>query len=434
MRSPIVALLIALSCLPRAQAEEPPDAGASTPPPRSVDRRTLVQLAIAASPSMAVSEAEARGAEHRRRAARSLEAPTLDLQMWNAPLARPWALGQSEMLMAAIREDLPAPGARGARASAAAHEVRAARAERSERERDVAMRASVLHAAWVATYEEAEVLDTTLALVERIRATALARYGARAASAVDVVRLDAEVEAVRRRRRLVDEERAVIESAIGALLGLPEGTPLGVPAREDATTARLEGLVVDTAVENRGELASRRERVAAAEDRARALDYEARRPRFGMALSYMQVPSMRPGYGAVVMMSMPWLSGRNRAMADEAREERAMLEADLRMLERDTTVEAVEAERRVRASAAALETLLDDELPALERAVRMAETGYATGGVDLPSWLEIHRTTLEARAEAVALRRELDTAIAQLERVLGAELPRDALTTTEVRP
>ncbi len=50
---------------------------------------------------------------------------------------------------------------------------------------------------------------------------------------------------------------------------------------------------------------------------------------------------------------------------------------------------------------------------------------------DLPGWLEIHRSTLEARAEAVALRRELETAIAALERVLGTELPRVALAAEE---
>ncbi|MFO0692404.1 MAG: TolC family protein [Polyangiales bacterium] len=431
MRSPLVLLLLALAPLApaRAQPPEDPAANASIPPP--IDRRTLVARAIAASPASAVSEAEVRRARQRERLERSFEAPSLEVQMWNAPLTRPWALGQAEMYMVEVREDLPAPGVRGARASAAAHEGRAARAERSEGEREAAARASVLHAAWVATLEEAALIARTESLVARLREVALARYGTRAASMVDVARLDAELEAIRRRARLVREERSVVEAAIAALLGLPGGTPIGEPTLEAPSTVRVDVGATAEPLASRGELASRREQIAAADDRARALGYEARRPRFGVSLSYWQEPTMRPGYGAAVMMSLPWLSARNRAMADEAREERAVLEAELRALEREATLEASEAERRVRALTVALATLEESELPALERAAEAATTGYATGGLDLPGWLEIHRSTLEARAEAVALRRELETAIAALERVLGTELPRVALAAEE---
>ena len=425
-------------------AAGPSRAGEATDPPTypaldpatypALDRDALIALAVARSPALAAMAHRARALIHAGRAERALPSPEVGVQLTNLPLTRPYALGEASMYMVELQQRFPVAAALDARARAMSEEARAALAELTTEERMTAQRAADAFASYVQGEQERAVEAQQLVLLERMAAAIRARYSTGGAALADAPRLELELAKTRRAIARSEGDVAQARAALNALLRRASTAPLAVPPESPPETVRLsEDELLRRADANRGTTLAADARLRGARARQAAADAEARVPEFMVGLGYYQDPQMRPGFGATFSMSLPWLWGAQVERSAQAREEIAAELSTRDAADVDAHSEISAARARLASSENQLAVVNTQALPAARRAIDALSAGYVTGGVTLLEWVDAAREVLEFELERVALSAELAHSLAELERAVGAPLPR-VLLTDEERP
>jgi outer membrane protein TolC len=400
---------------------------------RAEDERALATqptaellLRLARSRSPALLEARQRAAARARRAdaESALPAPRLTYEQWHIPLARPWALDEAMMIMVGLEQEIPAPGSRGARAEAVRAEAGALAAEAAAHELELARRLKRAFVDYqhvrreIALHEEHRVLAG--GLVDATRSL----YAAGRGSQQDVLR--AELQATRLHAELLalrQHERS-LRALLNSLVSRPSEAPLGeppplVPVDGAVDRAKLEGRI-----ERRPELAAAGRRVERARAERRAAERESLWPSFEAGAEWMFAPEPQPGghrhgYGVMVSMSLPWLSGRGRAEARAAAEEVRAEEQAVAAARTSARYELAEAAAHVEAARETLATLEREILPRAERAWESARSAFAAGRGGAIDVLGALDAWLEARLEHLRAQAELAGGLVDLERATG---------------
>lgn len=390
-----------------------------------VTRERVLALVVARDPGLTARARRARAMLHAARAEGSLPPPELDTQVWNLPLARPYALGEASMYMVQVRQMFPAPGSLDARSRAMVEEARAMAAELAAREQEVAWRAAQAYADYAHGALDHRVHTEHLALLAEMLDATRRRLAAGGAALRDVARVETEQAQTRRRIARIDGEIARARAALNALLLRPHRAPIGPPTDLDPYTVDLpEQELLARSMRANGMLARARARVGAAQARSEAARAESRWPQFSTALGYWQDPQMRPGLGASVAMTIPWLWSGPGERAGEARENEAAEAASAREAAVDVRSEVGIALERLRALEREHVVLRAQSRPAAERSLDAIRSAYVTGGATLLDWLDASRTLLDVAMEEAEVTSNLAHAAADLERAVGERLPR----------
>jgi cobalt-zinc-cadmium efflux system outer membrane protein len=394
-----------------------------------LERDVVLAHAVARSPALTVMAHRARALVHAGRAEGSLPQSELSFEVWNLPLARPYALGEADMYMVELRQRFPAAGSLDARARAMAEEAQAMLAEISSEERLVAERAANAFADYAQAFAEKRVQERQLALLSRMGQSVRARYTTGGAGLVDAVRIDVEVAKVERALARVAGDIARSRATLNAVLRRPPGSKLGESREIPAETVRLSLEELITRAEtNRGATLSADARVRAAGARREAAEAEARVPEFMVGLGYWQDPAMRPGMGVTASMTLPWLWGPNRDRVRQAEEEEEAERAELDNASLDTQSEVSEAHATLLALEAQLHVIRGQGLPATTRSMEAVTAAFSTGNVSLLEWVDVARSLLDLEMEVLVLHGALARSVASLERAVGTGLPRTPLT------
>ncbi len=394
---------------------------------RAITRADVRRLAVARDPGLSERAHRVRALLHAARAEGALPAPEADVQVWNLPLARPYALGEAGMYMAEYRQMFPAPGSLDARSRAAAEEARGALAELSTREQEVLHRVDLAYADYVGATLHHAVHTQHLGVLAEMLDVARGRYASGGASMADIARIEGELASTRRTLNRYTTDRDRSRAALDALLQRPtdDSSPLGPPRDLDPETVRLSlDELLARAGRTRGDLSMARARARAAHARAEAADAEATWPAFSVSLSYFQDPMQRPGVGGMASMTLPWVWAGARERLGAARETESA--------ERDAVESASVDVRRtlgpLRAALAGIERdlviLRTETRPATERAADANRAAYIAGQSDLVAWLDATRLALDTAMEEADARAELGRTLADLEWAVGQDLPR----------
>lgn len=395
----------------------------------AIDRATL--LAAVAHDHPAARSAEHRAAANIRAgdAEGSLPPPEAMVQVWQVPLAKPYAVGDAQMIMFGVGQAFPAPGARGARQRAAEHEALAERAMGTDRARQLRREVDHAYADYVeATARHRVHLEHRTSLVRTVD-VARARY-AGAGSLGDVAQ--AEVELARMEADVITDGTRVeaARARINALLGQVPLRRLGPPVIGEPETISWDlPTALEKAREHRPELRAYAAQREARREEARAAEKEAVIPSFNVAALYFVPTSPMPhhGYGMNASVSLPWLWGEAAARRGARRELAEAAQSDVLAARRAIEAEVATQEASVRASALRLQALRDRALPASRRAFEVAWAGYESSRVDVLRLLAAHRAIIDVESEVVASRATLDHALADFEAAVGTEAPRRPL-------
>lgn len=393
-----------------------------------LERDEVVSQAVARSPALAVMAHRARALVHAGRAEGSLPNAEVGVEVWNLPLARPYALGEADMYMVELRQRFPAAGSLDARARAMAEEAQAMLAELSSEERLVAERAANAFADYAQAFAEKRLLERQLALLSRMGQAVRARYTTGGSGLAEAARIDVEVTKAQRALARVDGDIARSRATLIAVLRQPPGASLGEPREVPPETVRLSvEELIGRAEANRGATLSADARLRAAAARREAAEAEARIPEFMVGLGYWQDPTMRPGMGVTASMSLPWLWGPNRDRVRQAEEEEAAERAARDSAGLDTQAEVSEAHARLLALEAQLLVIRGQALPATSRSMEALTAAFSTGNASLLEWVDVVRSLLDLEMEMIVLHGDLQRGVASLERAVGTALPRTPL-------
>jgi outer membrane protein, heavy metal efflux system len=394
-----------------------------------LDRAAAVRTAIAAHPGIAAAEKRAHATALMAEAEGSLPPPEVMLQVWQVPLARPYAVGDAGMAMVGLGQTFPAPGSRGARERAGMHVASAERAMVADRTRSIRRDAEHAFADYVEATARHRIHVEHRAVAERTLALARARH-AGGASLTDV--MQAEVELARVEVDVVGD-RSRIDGArarMNALMARSSSAPLGPPMSGEPEVASWDlATELVKAREVRPELRAASEQRQARTEEAKAAEKEAKLPSFSVAALYFAPVGPMPthGYGANASLSLPWLWGEASSRREAGREAAQAAGDDARAAAIPVDAEVAMADTNMRAAALRLSALRDRALPASRRSFDAAWAGYEAARTDVLTLLASRRAVVDVESEIVAARAALDHALAELDAAVGTEVPRRAL-------
>lgn len=398
---------------------------------RPVDRASLLAAAVRSHPAIRASEERASARARVAESEGSLPPPEAMMQIWQVPIARPYAVGDAQMIMFGIGQSFPAIGARGARQRAGELDAEAERAMGADRARQI--RRDVDHA--FADYVEAtarhrihlehRLVATRTVELARARHAGGGSLGDLAQAEVELARVEADV--------VTDATR--IEAArgrINALVGRDALAPLGPPVIGDAETSAWDvSTALAKARENRPELRAANAQRDARGEEARAATKEALIPSFSVAALYFAptTPMPQHGYGVNASVTLPWLWGEAASKRDATRQAANAAASEAIAARRPIEGDVAMQEANVRAAGMRLLALRERALPASRRSFDTAWAGYEAGRTDVLTLLSTRRAVVDVESDIVAARASLDHALADLEAAVGTEVPRRKLLT-----
>lgn len=396
---------------------------------RPVDRASLLAMVVRSHPAVRASQERASARAKEAESEGSLPPPEAMMQIWQVPIAKPYAVGDAQMIMFGIGQTFPALGARGARQRAGELDAAAERAMGADRVRQI--RRDIDHA--FADYVEAtarhrihlehRLVATRTAELARARHAGGGSLGDVAQAEVELARVEADV--------ITDATR--IEAARGrtnALLGRDALAPLGPPVIGDAETSGWDAkTALAKARENRPELRAADAQRDARGEEARAAAKEALIPSFSVAALYFapSTPMPQHGYGVNASVSLPWLWGEAAGKRDARRQAANAAASEAIAARRPIEADVAVQEANVRAAGLRLLALRERALPASRRSFDTAWAGYEAGRTDVLTLLSTRRAVVDVESDIVAARASLDHALADLEAAVGTEVPRRKL-------
>jgi outer membrane protein, heavy metal efflux system len=391
----------------------------------ALDRETVVALAVSRNPELESMVHRARALVHAGRAEGALPAAEVEVAVWNAPLARPYAVGEADMIMVNLQQRFPPAGSLDGEAHAMAAEAQAMLAELSSAERATARQATVAFVNYVQSFSELRLLSEQRAVLERLQQALQARYATGGSGLLDLARLDVEMAQLERAAIRAEGETQIARATLNALLRRAPEAELAEPREVRAETVALDlEELLARAQSQRGNAVAGEARVRAASARLDAAEAEARVPEFMVGVGYWQDPSMRPGIGVSAGMSLPWLWGPQHERIAQAREQQVAERAARDSVGVMTRAEVGEAFARMAALGRQLQSVHERALPSLRRSRDAISATLVTSNTSLLEWLDVSRSTLELEMEALELQRELALSIADLEQAVGTPLPR----------
>ena len=389
---------------------------------RTARLETIIRVALERNRDVAENMSRARAADARSQAASRLPDLEAKYELWGVPLARPFALDRADTLMVGLRQTFPAWGTLDARGRAAQEDAGGAQDAARARRQDIAAQVRRTYATYYKADQELRLHREHAGLTSRVLELAKLNQRTGHGGLQDVLRMELELTRVHTDVARIEREQRSSRALLNALMDRAPDAPLGPP--EDLTVTATK----DVAALERNVDATRPEIDAAARAvrRSEALLDSARRaarfPSLMIGADYWYMPmgiETHHGYGAMVAINLPWLSGRRR---DEVREGEQAVQAEQHALA--STRNAVRYELRDAAarvdSARQSFTIIDQNLLAqARRSLEATQAAYASGQGDAIALLDALRSYLQVRIERVRALAELAASEADLDRAAG---------------
>jgi outer membrane protein TolC len=350
--------------------------------------------------------------------------PTLTYEAWNIPESL--RIDRADNNIFRISQKVPFPGKRTLSGRIAERDAEITRREADGLELDVVT--SVKRAYWDLwqAHEKVAIFSREKELTDRFARVASDKYAVGEISQSDVLR--AQVELTRLINR-VNTGKLAIDGArtdLNALLSRAPGEPLGVP--ETPPPPRLEQdaePLIRLALEIRPELAAQSTAIARSET-AVELATKSYLPDFEFSVGRFINANENDGFGAMASVTLPFVyRGKYDAGVSEARARLAAAEADLRRSRDRVRQQVQQAFLRARTALLQHDLFVTTHIPQAEQALHVTESGYQSGMVDFLSLIDTLRVIESVHLEHIDAQAEFERAYADLERVVGVDLPRD---------
>ncbi len=275
----------------------------------------------------------------------------------------------------------------------------------------------------LAAEEGATLAQSMVEVATRVREVAQARFEEGAAPRLDVMGAELGLARAQADLELVRSARLAAQAELNGLLNRPPTQPLAV-AGDLAETALLPpvGEVVARAAAGNAELRAAEHEVAIEDRRLGLLKGERfPTPVFSLGAVFNAPGEFDVGYRAGVSLAVP-IFDRNQGqiagslvLADQARTRR-----DARR--RSVEAKAYAAHARAEAQRAQVTAYRDTLVPTATTIESLAEEGYRLGRSPVLAVLEAQRTLRDAKSEYLASLLSLQSALADLEDVLGGPI------------
>jgi outer membrane protein TolC len=357
----------------------------------------------------------------------ALDDPTLSWEAWNVPESV--RIDQADNNIFRLSQRFPFPGKRRLAGEVALHEAERTAHEEGSVALDVVAAVKIAYYDLWQANERLAVLERSKDLLRRFTQVTEQRYGVGTATQADVLRAQVEL------THVVNElqtEPLMIESAkaeLNALLSRAPDAPLGTPERPDAPRLDVSpAALVDLALEHRPDLAAQSASIAR-EESAEALARKNYYPDFEISVGRFVNYGQNDGFGAMASVTLPFVNGKKYdAGVAEADARLSAARSGRRRLEDRTRREVQQAYLKAKAALLQYRLFTDTHVPEAEQTLRVAQGAYESGQLGFLDLIDTLRRIESVHLEHIAAQADFERACAELERIVGVELPRQATT------
>jgi cobalt-zinc-cadmium efflux system outer membrane protein len=377
------------------------------------------------NPAIAGAQARAVAAASIPARTRAYDDPVVSWEAWNFP--EPVAIDRADNNIFRLSQRIPFPGKRTLAGEMAEREAEAVRHDAGEVALDAVTVAKRAYADLWRSHQTLAVSRRDFGLTERVARLVEQRYATGGASQADVLRAQVEVAHVAGELRTA--ELAIDDAAAGlnAVMSEPPDAALGVPDDPPAPALPPSASeLIERALQERPEVAAR-DATVARESTGERLAEKGLLPDFEVSVGRFVNHDASNGFGAMASMTVPlaW-KGKYDAGVAEAKARVLSAEADRRRTTDGIRRDVQQAYLRAKTALVQHDLFAGTHLPHAEQALHVTEAAYVTGESDLTTLLETVRNIERVHLEHVMAAADFEKAYADLERAVGAELPRPA--------
>lgn len=391
---------------------------------------TLIETAVRENPELQASEARWRMFRSKIGQAGALEDPMVMLRIQNALIKRPLSFDKDPMTakVIGISQQLPFFGKRSLREEIAEKEAETYRWSLEERKLELIRMVKENYYRLYAIDREREVVENNLALMETFISMAEIKYSVGQGVQQDIFKAQVERSKMLEMKISLEQQRTGAAAELNTLLARSADTPVGpIPDFEVKPVSATKAELLQLAEQNRPQFKT----LTAQVGRGHAAQKLAKKeffPDFTVTLEYMQrEPVMEEAgddmYSLGVTFNLPLQRGRRQAMAAEASSESTMAGAELAAVRND-------ADRALSALLSQLDRRLkliglyrDGIIPQASQSLESATISYQVNKVDFMALLDSRVTLFNYERELYESKAEYEMGRAQLEALVGKELP-----------
>jgi outer membrane protein, heavy metal efflux system len=415
MKLRIAELLLCLSLLARAAGAE-----SST---NELRLDTILERVRRENPGVKAARANAESMKERIRQARAWEDPMAGVDVERMNTTRFHTFTDNEWM---ISQKLPISGKNRRQAKAAEAEALGALEELRRRELDAVAQAKAAYYRLANAHKQQELNIRNEELLRQFAEISRARYEVGRGEQADVLLAETDLARLMEERYELGLQVSEAESLLNTLMNQPVGAPLGrpLPLTFSPLPAQTEQIASDAAA-GRPEIVLARKRIEAAKARLTvAKRYWIPDPEVRVEARQYNGEGGIQEYDTGLFFNLPWLSrAKYRAAIGEA--EKNVESAELLLAEaRNESGRMLRDQlRRVETFHHHAELFRDKIVPLAEQAIKANQTAYEAGRGGFLELITAQRTLREVEAAYWQHLTDYLSAIAQLETIVGAELP-----------
>ncbi len=383
----------------------------------------VLSYARAHSPTIQAARSRTAAAQTMPAQAAAYEDPVATWDNWNAP--ENLHLNEADNNIFRLSQKIPFPGKLRLKGEIAAKEAALLEAELQAAEIDTVTQVKkAYYDLWLVS-RNLQVYSHDKELVAQFAHIAEQKYAVGQVSQSDVLR--AQVELTRLINRVTTETLRLgkAQAQLNTLLSRPPEAPLGAPQDPPPpvitySMADLENLTL----KYRPELTAQATAVERA-NLALALARTAYYPDFEVSVSRFVNFRRRDGFGLAISATIP-LSFKYKydAGVEEAIANQQTAQHELRRLQDLALFAAKQAMVEAQTALEQLNLFLHTHIPLAEQTLAASQIGYQTGIIDFLSLIDSVRAVEQVHLEHLMAAANFEQAWAELERVVGKELPR----------
>jgi outer membrane protein TolC len=383
----------------------------------------LIQEVLARNPELVAARKQWEAATNRIAQARSLDDPTLSVELFNAP--QTFNVTRTENTIFGLSQNLPFPGKLALKGDVASRSAEMMEQAVRAKERDLIARLKQVYYDLFLAQKAIQIHHEQIDLLQQFFEIANAKFRAGKGSQVDVLKAQVELSTLHQQLPVLEQGRNTAQGMLNQLLDRDPRFPLAPPQapREGQFDQDLEDLYL-AATTTRPELKAA-ELAVQRNEQSHALAQRQYYPDFNVAFRRFQNFQANDGFGAFVAMSIPfafWTKPKYDAGVQEAAAAVAVTRAEQRTLENLTRFQIRDLLAKLRASWEVAVLYRTTVLPQAEQGVKAARAGYRTGRTGFLDLIEADRAWRGFQLEYYRALVEREHRLAELEQVIGADL------------
>lgn len=402
-----------------ARLAAPPDPRTEQELAGTLTRDLLARVAIQRNPALRQAAERAQAAVERVPAAAALDDPMLRIESWNVPTAVGF---DRSMNMLGITQTLPIAGNLDLRAEAALAEAEELHQEYRTLERDIVLRISRAFIEYAVATRELEIRREHIRILDELEKISDTRFRTGTVPQQDVLKPQIELILLHNEVLFLQQRIATARAQINSLLNRPPESVLGLPAPLAPPEEQWQLSDLLARSESRPELLAAAARLRSSRAEQELAEREGAWPELALAADYQRMPDGADTWGGMIMINLPWITGKRAAEARSRKHRTLADQAAVERIRREIQREVQEAYHRLEAARKSVLLFKGELLPKSTQSLDVTRAGYQGGRTDFLDLLDAERSLREVKIGYERALGEKEMAVAELERAVGSDL------------